>query len=247
MNVLLEEINRMRRLMSLNEMDILNEGPLEDVQNKYVGEGKPISDELFDEIKDVANNSTQHIIWLIKKVVDKIILPEDVYKYKKYLTIFERYKLKYPKKNIHDIKTKEDVTDFIGMSMEIDDKINSIEETGSKENYVSVNEIEKLKSVGIKYLGIEQGYQVFEVPNELKNSEEAYNTYKTILGRCKGRGETGKGIEICTFGGREHFKEYLTRDGGSYFVMFNLSDPKSPYQFHFESKQFMDKNDKALL
>lgn len=245
MSVLLEEINRMRRLMSLNEMDILNEGPLEDVQNKFVGKGKPISDELFDEIKDVTNNSTQHIIWLIKKVVDKIILPEDVYKYKKYLSIFERYKLKYPKKNIHDIKTKEDVSDFIGMSMEIDDKINSIEETGSKENYVSVNEIEKLKSVGIKYLGMEQGYQVFEVPNELKNSKGAYNAYKTILGRCKGRA-TGEGIELCTIASRESFEEYLNQ-GGSYFVMFNLSDPKSPYQFHFESKQFMDKNDKALL
>jgi hypothetical protein len=246
MGVLLEEINRMRRLMNLNEMDILNEGPLEDVQNKFVGENKPISEELFNEIKDVTNNSTQYIIWLIKKIVDKIILPEDVYKYKKYLSIFERYKLKYPKKNIHDIKTKEDVSDFIGMSMEIDDKINSIEETGSKENYVSVNEIEKLKSVGIKYLGVNQNYQVFEVPNELKDSKEAYETYKTILGKCKGRA-TGEGIELCTVASREHFKGYLDKFGGSYFVMFNLSDPKSPYQFHFESRQFMDKNDKALL
>ena len=76
MGVLLEEINKMRRLMNLNEMDILNEGPLEDVQNKFVGENKPISEELFNEIKDVTNNSTQYIIWLIKKIVDKLILSE---------------------------------------------------------------------------------------------------------------------------------------------------------------------------
>ena len=246
MSVLLEEINKMRRLMNLNEMDILTEGPLEDIQNKYVGEGKPISDELFNEIKEVANNTTQNIIWLIKKVVDEIILPEDIYKYKKYLTIFERYKLKYPKKNIHDIKTKQDVSEFIEKSMEIDDKVNAIEETGNKENYVSVNEIEKLKSVGIKYLGMEQGYQVFEIPNELKDSEEAYNTYKTILGRCKGRA-TGEGIELCTVASKDHFQGYLKKYGGSYFVMFNLSDPKSPYQFHFESRQFMDKNNSEIL
>lgn len=246
MSVLLEEINKMRRLMNLNEMDILTEGPLEDIQNKYVGEGKPISDELFNEIKEVANNTTQYIIWLIKKVVDEIILPEDIYKYKKYLTLFERYKLKYPKKNIHDIKTKQDVSEFIEKSMEIDDKVNAIEETGNKENYVSVNEIEKLKSVGIKYLGMEQGYQVFEIPNELKDSEEAYNTYKTILGRCKGRA-TGEGIELCTVASKEHFQGYLKKYGGSYFVMFNLSDPKSPYQFHFESRQFMDKNNSEIL
>jgi hypothetical protein len=247
MGVLLEEINRMRRLMNLNEMDILNEGPLEDVQNKFVGENKPISEELFNEIKDVTNNSTQYIIWLIKKIVDKIILSEDVYKYTKYFQIFEKYKLNFPKKNIHDIKTKQDIQDFIDKSMEIDDKINSIEESGDKENYVSVNEIEKLKNVGIKFLGVNQNYQVFEVPNELKNSKEAYETYKTILGRCKGR-ETGEGIEICTIASFEKFKKYLTDDpGSSYFVMFNKSDPDSPYQFHFESKQFMNRSDKPLL
>jgi hypothetical protein len=44
--------------------------------------------------------------------------------------------------------------------------------------------------------------------------------------------------------GFDSFREYLNNSpGSSYYVFYNLGDPKSPYQFHYESSQFMDKND----
>jgi len=247
-NILLEEINRVRKLMNLNEVSLLSESPLDDVINAYVGEDKPISEELFNEIKDVSNNATQFIIWLIKKIVNKLILSEDVYKYKKYFNLFNKYKSSYSKKDINQIKTSEDIQEFIDKSMEIDDKLNSTDASiTDKDKYITINEIKKLEDNGIKYLGVEDGYQVFEVPNELKDNQEAWKTYKTILGKCKGR-ETGEGIEICTIASFDHFRGYLSKyPGSSYFVMYNLSDPNSPYQLHFESRQFMDKNDKSLL
>ena len=41
------------------------------------------------------------------------------------------------------------------------------------------------------------------------------------------------------------FDEELSK--GPFFVFFNTSDPKSPYQFCYESNQFMDKNDHSLI
>ena len=82
---------------------------------------------------------------------------------------------------------------------------------------------------------------------ECAGNEEAHKVYKNILGRCKGR-EEGASIDICTMANFDHFNDYLNNDpGSSYFVMYNLSDPQSPYQFHYESNQFMDKNDNQIL
>lgn len=44
---------------------------------------------------------------------------------------------------------------------------------------------------------------------------------------------------------QKHFDDYLS--SGPYYVFFNLNDPKSPYQFHYESNQFMDKNDIDII
>lgn len=69
----------------------------------------------------------------------------------------------------------------------------------------------------------------------------------------------GENMYWCTAGGRSDFRrgrdyydEYLSRDGGRYYVNFDMSMgesrlgkdyPFTRYQFHFESRQFMDKND----
>ena len=108
-------------------------------------------------------------------------------------------------------------------------------------------DIQKLESVGIHYLGMSDGYQVFEIPNELKNNENSWKVYRDILGKCAGR-DSGAKVEICTIADFKHFKYYLTDyPNSSYFLIFNLGDPLSPYQIHFESNQFMDKNDKAQM
>ncbi len=78
------------------------------------------------------------------------------------------------------------------------------------------------------------------------------NTYEA---ECK----LGENMNWCTAGGRSDFKNgryyydrYLNDDGGKYYVNFDMSKgesrlgkdyPFTRYQFHFESKQFMDKED----
>jgi hypothetical protein len=43
------------------------------------------------------------------------------------------------------------------------------------------------------------------------------------------------------------FQMYLNVfPGSSYYVFYNMGDPKSPYQIHLESNQYMDKNDKRI-
>ena len=113
-------------------------------------------------------------------------------------------------------------------------------------NLVSTRGIQELNEAGIKFVGIVDGYQCFLIPNSAKGNTEAWETYRKYLANCSGRDQGAK-IEICTMASQRHFDRYLTEYGGDYYVFFNLADPKSPYQFHYESNQFMDKNDNALI
>ena len=77
------------------------------------------------------------------------------------------------------------------------------------------------------------------------------NTYEA---ECK----LGENMAWCTanhFGnGKRYYNDYLGR-GGRYYVNFNMSEPETAkgkdypftrYQFHFESRQFMDKDDEPI-
>ena len=81
------------------------------------------------------------------------------------------------------------------------------------------------------------------------------NTYEAD---CK----LGENMNWCTAGGRSDFNggrsyydHYLNSSGGKYYVNFDLSKgesrlgkdyPYTRYQFHFETKQFMDKDDESV-
>lgn len=236
------------KIIPLIESIVIDEAYIDNIRNKYVGEGKPISEDLFQRISDVTFNKPAIISWMILRIVDGVIKSEDVYKYKEYLSIFNKHKSLFPITDINQIKTKEQLSEFLRKVIEIRElSVNKTDNVEEGKNLVSVNEIKKLESVGINYLGMSEGYQVFQVPPECANNEESFKVYKNVLGRCKGRSE-GAGIDICTMANIEHFNDYLvSHPGSSYFVMYNLSDPQSPYQFHYESVQFMDKNDNQLI
>lgn len=243
------------KLIQVIENLIFEGVSLETIRQKYVGdpiEGekhKRISEKQFEEIIDVAKNKLNLIVWLTVRVSLGLIHETDIYKFKEYFPIFYNNQSKFPHKDINQYKTKEDINGFIEKCVSIREKNITLTPSVNKEdekNYVTPNEIQKLENVGIIYLGMSDGYQVFEIPNELKDDDNAWKVYRDILGRCAGR-EQGAKIDICTIADVSHFKYYLDEYGGSYFVIFNLGDTNSPYQIHFESKQFMDKNDRPLL
>ena len=105
-----------------------------------------------------------------------------------------------------------------------------------------------------------------EVPSELANDFDVVfnkdnwviavpNTYEA---ECK----LGENMNWCTAGGRgsfrsgrDFFNRYLNEYGGKYYVNFDMSEgesrlgkdyPFTRYQFHFETNQFMDKEDEPV-
>lgn len=64
---------------------------------------------------------------------------------------------------------------------------------------------------------------------------------KTYAASCK----LGQGSRWCTASTEsDHYYNYYKKNyGGDYYIIINKSDPSEKYQFHFESKQFMDKDD----
>lgn len=221
--------------------EIIAEASIEQLQQQFVDTGK-ITQEVFDEILKVTKSKGAYATWLVKKVQEGIIANEDIYKYEDYLKIFDRYKREFPSSDINAYRTKEDVEGFVTKAVEIQER--DVEytgaATGNAANLVSAKGIAELKAVGIDFIGIVDGYQVFEVPTKLRGNDQAYAVYKKHLANCAGRDQGAK-IQICTMANISHFNNYLMN--GPYYVFFNLNDPKSPYQFHYESNQFMDKND----
>lgn len=247
-NLILE--SERERILKLHEAygykSLLNEEVTpEMLKQKYV-ETELVSPETFDEIMSVSKNKINYAAWLTKMVADKNILPEDVYKYEEYFKIFNRFKQHFPIKDINQIKSRPDLKEFMTIVIKMRDRdVKSDDESKlDSDNYVSPGDMQRLENAGIQYLGMTDGYQVFEVPSSLNKDENAWKVYKNILGRCKGRA-SGEGIDICTFANFSHFNTYTS--DGPLFVLFNLGDPQSPYQFSYETNQFMDKNDNPLF
>jgi hypothetical protein len=223
-------------------LEILNEASIEQLQQQFADTNK-ISQKDFDAIKQVTNKGA-HATWLVKKVIDKIIKSEDIYKFKDYFAIFDKYKNQFSFKDIFTYQTKNQVSDFISKAVEIKDKIGDVSGgVESSNSLVSPQGVKDLESVGIKFLGLVEGYQCFKIPQKLSGNETAWKIYRKYLAKCSGRKE-GEGIYICTMANQEYFDDYLETD--DLYVFFNLNDKKSPYQFHYQDNQFMDKNDDIL-
>jgi len=227
--------------------EIINVDIISKLKAKHVGDDKIVTEEIFNQIIEVSKNKVSLIIWLTTKVSEEKILVEDIYKFEEYFIIFEKHKQKYSEKNIQMYKEIDHINDFINQTIKIRENNIKYENINDSDRYVTQNEIEKLESLGIKYYGVCEEHQVFEITNSCKSNENAWKAYKDILGRCSGR-EQGAKIDICTMASFSYFKRYLEDYAdSSYFVLFDLADPKSPYQLHYESSQFKDKNDNDIF
>ena len=180
--------------------------------------------------------------WLINKIREKSLKEEDVYKYVQYFKYFEQGK-KLGYFTYNDILKYKNPQQFNREAIAAHEKLIGFQgdiETNGKD-LISPQQIQSLENVGIKFLGLTpDGYQCFKVPKELKGNNHAFEAYKNILAQCQGR-EKGAKISICTMANKGYFDNYLESD--DFYVFFNMRDPKSPYQFHYASNQFMDKND----
>jgi hypothetical protein len=241
-----EQIKKLHKTYSFGSI-LTEEVTPEILQQKYVETGKVLM-KTFKEIMDVSNNKINYALWLTKMVAENNILPEDVYKYKEYIQIFNKFKKYFTIKDINQINNKKELQEWLNMVIKMrerevtkSDGNNNVQDS---KNYVTPNNIQRLENVGIKYMGMVDGYQAFEIPKSLYHNEVAWRTYKNILGKCQGR-EQGEKIDICTIADFELFNDEISR--GSLFLFFNLGDKLSPYQFSYETNQFKDKNDNPLF
>lgn len=211
----------MRDLYSIILREALLEVSVEQLKQQFVDSGK-ISDKVFEEIITSSGGKSAYVTWLVKKVVDKIIKEEDVYKYKNYINTFERNKNKYLYKDINQYKTSEDVSKFINTSLEIIGR--------EKEDPSSIKGIDKKSKYKEFELGNVDGFDVYEIP---KDRKDLYGM------SC----ELGSGTEWCTATGKtkDYFESYISK--GPLYI-FIKGDEK--YQFSFVADQYMDGKDERI-
>jgi hypothetical protein len=216
------KLNEKKAKYSLSEL--LNEITVDDIKKKFVGVGKVVDQKQFDEIMDATGNKLALALWMIKRIQDGFLLPEDIYKWEEYFDIFKRLKREFPKKDINQIKTEDDLDDFINKAEEIKDR----ELDPSKKKGVSKSD----KYADLR-IGEVDGYQVYKIPQG--TSDEMYGA------AC----ELGSGTSWCTATGntKQWFDRYA-KDGPLYIFIGPDGDK---YQFHYESNQYMDKNDRSIL
>jgi len=208
----------------------LNEINQEDIEKKFVGPrtggpgGKVVTPKEFDDIMEVTKNKLALAVWMIKRIQDGFLLPEDIYKWEEYFDIFKRLKREFPKKDINQIKTEADLDDFINKAEEIKDR--ELDPSQKK----GVAKDDKYADLSI---GEVDGYKVYKIPQG--TSDEMYGV------AC----DLGSGTSWCTATGntKQWFDRYA-KDGPLYIFIGPDGDK---YQFHYESDQYMDKNDRSIL
>ena len=225
-----------------------NEATIAQYKQIFVNSGK-ISEEVYDEIVSAAGGKGAYIKWLSARVAEKKVLEEDIYKYEDYFKSFEEAKKSNAGKaffsilDINQIKSSRDIREFEKAAIAFKEKgieFGMDDELGSSENLVSKNDLLKLDAAGIKLLGLVDGYQIFKISDI---SKETHKVYCDILFKA----QKGAEIKFCTFG-HGHYSRYLKDyPGSAYYFIFNLGDPMAPYQFHYESNQFMDRRDQQIF
>ena len=212
-------------------VEMLSEIQIDDIKNKFVGDrvggpdGKVVTPKEFDEIMKATKNKVALAIWMIKRIEQDFILPEDIYKWEEYFDTFRRKKNQFPIKDINQIKTEDDIDEFVNKAIEL---------AADSKLAVSYELLGKYKDL---HIGKVNGYEVFKIPQNDpdKEGEEFY---------FKASCELGEKTEWCTAGGRNMYNRYI-KQGPLYIFI----DPKTgdKYQFHYESNQFMDANDRSIL
>jgi hypothetical protein len=208
---------------------MVNEVSIQQLQTDFVDTGR-ITKEVFDNILTATKNDSALATWLTARVAGTkkdpaTIKPEDIYKYEQYFDVFKRRKKEYPTSDINQIKTSQQIQNFIKTSADL-----ASQEEQDPSTQKGVSKTEKFKDLKI---GDYNGFSVYMIP---KGRKDLYPT------SC----ELGSGTEWCTATGNtpSYFEDYI--ESGPLFIFIDNSDPKNKYQVSFEEEQFMDKYDNPI-
>ena len=208
------------------------------LRNKYVeGEDRIIIADVFNRLVDADPTSNKkYLTWIINqyiKNVAKVIgrdklkkldnqywravntFTEDLPTLESSLSLFDRYKNKYPKKDINQYS----IPELNAATVEVEDKLTDDEKAAPGEHRFSADE-SKFPEYKI---GKVEGFTVWKMPQKDNAAEGA---------AC----ELGQNTSWCTRNGA--FKTYNRRDPLYIFI-----GRGTKYQFHFSDNQFKDRVD----
>ena len=212
------------RIKQLSEV-LLNE-TLDDVHDKYYSDIdkdtflKLISlDPTYEKDSDKMGIYGKWILTLYKR---SGIKEDDYYKVTEYLDEFDKIKNNLKDKDINRIKSLPDLKDIIGTDVELSDR------QKLRQKQKSVRDIKN-------NLGDEA---------ELLFDGDDWEIWQPLTERASCA--LGQGTEWCTAstGDRNYFETY--NEEGPLFININKSNPEKKYQFHFQSSQFMDIDDREI-
>ena len=223
----------LRKFLTENQLTstsrMVNEVSIQQLQTDFVDTGR-ITKEIFGDILKATQNDSALATWLTARVAGTkkdpaIVKPEDIYKYEQYFNVFKRRKKEYPTSDINQIKTSQQIQNFIKTSTDL-----ASQEEENPSSQKGVSKTEKFKDLKI---GDFNGFSVYMIP---KGRKDLYPT------SC----ELGSGTEWCTATGNtsSYFEEYI--ESGPLFIFIDNSDPKNKYQVSFEGEQFMDRYDTPM-
>jgi len=192
---------------------------------QFITEKKMEKDEVYKkyfsslekEVFDkIYDTSNKYYRWLIKLYNDKKLKLEDLYKAEKYLKTFDEFKHKFKGIDIFKLESLPEL--FLLVKDYIQEEV--------------INEDER------KYIG--QFKEVFE-----------NNTYRIIIPlTLEASKYFGRNTEWCTLN-TDMFKKYTKKQNPNEITKNNLyifytEDLDKRLQFHFKSRQFMNKNDDEI-
>ena len=211
----------------LLEEGLLLEVSIDELRRQWVESGK-MDEETFNQVVQASNNQSNYATWLVKKVASDIISTEDLHLWSEIFTFFDRYKQRFQKKDINQVKTREDCTEFMNDYNRIKDAVENQKSSG-----MNKSDAEKTDPC---LLG------------KFKTSDgRKWTVYKTTPGQWQEERKIGSGTSWCTVASLQFFNRYFQGDPNpAYYIFINQKDPKEKYQIHYNSDQFKDKNDREV-
>lgn len=207
----------------LENINILTED-VESVRKNY----PKISDEDFNKLirLDPTFNENRNSVgtygkWILnlfnKGKLDNIGHVKDL------LTRFEENKKYLLNKDINKFKSLEEVDDYLNND-------NNYKEKSHRQEVRDNQKARKNADVSGDFITSIDGFDIY-IPSSYENS-------------CK----LGQGARWCTASTESdyYYNYYKDEFGGDYYILINQINPEEKYQFHFESMQFMDKDDYSI-
>lgn len=205
---------------------LLTEDRLEVLRDKFVATNK-VTDREFSKIVEAdPTQAKKYVQWLLNKFIKEVkstddkaaykLFFEDLYKVKDGLELFDRIKKRFSKQDINQYGIKE-----------------FSEEAFKLKQKLGAEELEKGKAKTEKYselkLGTVEGFTVYKLP-------QGREDLKPVA--C----DLGSGTNWCT-----------AHNQSNYYNTYNRKDPlfvfikgSEKYQYHIQSNQFMDKEDRRM-